>query len=286
MLAGVCGRHPIRVWVGRWRRLGVALALALGGAPLAAQADPAADRQAICQTIGEAAAANGLPFGFLARLLWTESGFRSAATSPAGAEGVAQFMPQTAAERGLLDPRDPLQAIGHAARLLLELDQRFGNLGLAAAAYNAGPARVTKWLLGLSPLPIETRLYVLAITGRNPEDWATLRGNLVYTEASYPLPGLDCLNANAGLARRAVSPLEAPARVYQARLDRGLASATALFDALSHGEAAAHSEALVRGIALTRYEPAKPLWLGQKHAADSLCAMFRAEGAKCEVGGR
>lgn len=247
-------------------------------------ADTATERQTICQTIGDAAAANGLPFGFLARLLWTESGFRSTATSPAGAAGVAQFMPQTAAERGLLDPRDPLQAIEHAARLLLELDRRFGNLGLAAAAYNAGSARVTKWLRGLSALPIETRLYVVAITGRSPEDWAALRGSF-YAEASYPLPGLDCLNANSAMARRA-APAEAPVRVYQARLDSGLATAAALFSALSRGETATHREALVHGISLSRNEPAKPLWLGRRHAADSLCAMFRAEGASCLVDGR
>jgi hypothetical protein len=288
--ASILGRR-VRLW-----RRGVLTALALCCAPLAAaRADPAAgpavDRQAICQTIGEAAAAYGLPVGFLARLLWTESGFRSAATSPAGAEGVAQFMPQTAAERGLLDPRDPFQAIGHAAHLLIDLEMRFGNLGLAAAAYNAGSARVAKWLQGLSALPIETRLYVLAITGRAPEDWAALRTSL-YAEVSYPLPGLDCLNAGAGVGagpvRRALDArIEAPVRVYKTRLDGGLATAAALFGQLVRGEAAANNDALVHGIALTHGGDApKPLWLGRKHAADSLCAMFRAEGAKCEVGGR
>src|SRR5205814_6611619 len=69
--------------------------------------------------------------------------FRSAgAVSPKGAEGIAQFMPGTAAERGLANPFDPEQAIPHAARFLAELKRRFGNLGMAAAAYNAGPARV------------------------------------------------------------------------------------------------------------------------------------------------
>jgi len=225
------------------------------------------DRQLICQTISDAAAVNGLPFGFLARLLWTESGFRSTATSPAGAEGVAQFMPQTAAERGLIDPRDPMQAIYHAARLLLELDHQFGNLGLAAAAYDAGAARITKWLQGLSPLPIETRLYVTAITGRSPEDWASLRGSIY--AAAYPLPGLDCLNATSRAPRRDLEA-EAPARIWQTKLDSHLANVVALFGALSRSEV----------------EAPKPLWRGQRNAADSLCATIRAEGASCEVVGQ
>ena len=159
-------------------------------------------RQLVCQTIADAAAANGLPASFLARLLWTESGFRSSAISPAGAIGVAQFMPQTAIERGLSDPRDPLQAIYHAASLLIELDRHFGNLGLAAAAYNAGAARVTKWLLGQSGLPMETEVYVRTITGRRAEDWATMRGTLA-ADDSFPLPGLDCLNLSVAQAKDA-----------------------------------------------------------------------------------
>ena len=247
------------------RALFVAGALALA-AMHAATAD---DRQLICQTINDAAAASGLPVGFLARLLWTESGFRSTATSPAGAEGVAQFMPQTAAERGLVDPRDPLQAIYHAARLLLDLDRQFGNLGLSAAAYNAGAARVTKWLQGLSQLPIETRLYVLSITGRPPEDWASWRGNLY--AASYPLPGLDCLNATTAPARH-TSPFEVTiAPVFQARVvDNHLTAVIALFSALSRSENSI----------------TKPLRRGDLHAADSLCASIRMEGASCVVFGK
>jgi hypothetical protein len=247
--------------------------LACAAVLLLAAAGPALadDRQLICQSIADEAAANGLPFGFLARLLWTESGFRSEATSPAGAEGVAQFMPQTALERGLADPRDPLQAIRHAARLLLELEQHFGNLGLAAAAYNAGAARVVKWLQGASAMPIETRLYVLAITGHSPEDWAALRGSLAPIAVSYPLPGLDCLNVVAPVRRTlevAVPPL---LPIFQARLDSHLTSAIALFGALSRSEVPA---------------PTKAAWGGRRHAADSLCALFRSEGAKCRVEGR
>jgi len=81
-------------------------------------------------------------------LIWQESSFRPGVSSGAGAQGVAQFMPGTAAERGLANPFDPEQAIPKSAELLADLRQRFGNLGLAAAAYNGGPARVEAWLAG------------------------------------------------------------------------------------------------------------------------------------------
>lgn len=81
-------------------------------------------------------------------------------------------MPGTADERGLLDPFNPIQALPKAADFLRELRGQFGNLGLAAAAYNAGPRRVRDWLAGTGPMPAETRNYVLAITGRPVEDWA------------------------------------------------------------------------------------------------------------------
>jgi hypothetical protein len=92
-------------------------------------------------------------------------------TLGAGAQGIAQFMPKTADERGLADPFDPQAAIPKAAELLADLGRRFGNLGLAAAAYNAGPARVANWLGGHGSLPYETRSYVLSITEHPVEDW-------------------------------------------------------------------------------------------------------------------
>jgi hypothetical protein len=121
--------------------------------------------------IEQAAAAHGLPAAFLTRLIWRESSFRSRAISPAGARGIAQFMPGTAAERGLADPFDPEQAIPKAAEFLSELRLRFGNLGLAAAAYNGGPQRVANWLAGSGGLPFETQVYVEIVTRHAPEDW-------------------------------------------------------------------------------------------------------------------
>src|SRR6202042_1516849 len=87
----------------------------------------------LCGIVESSAMAEGLPVGFFTRLIWRESAFQPTAVSPAGAQGVAQFLPRTASERGLADPFDPAAAIPESAKLLAELELRFGNLGLAAA---------------------------------------------------------------------------------------------------------------------------------------------------------
>jgi hypothetical protein len=134
-------------------------------------------REAMCLMIESAARAESLPLEFFARVIWQESRFQAEAIGPVTrsgqrAQGIAQFMPGTASERGLLDPFNPVQALPKSAEFLAELRNEFGNLGLAAAAYNAGPRRVREWLAGTGPMPMETRNYVSAITGSTVEDWA------------------------------------------------------------------------------------------------------------------
>jgi hypothetical protein len=148
-------------------------AVALPLAPLRPLLKPIVyrSREEICDTLAEAARSNDLPVPFFIRLLYQESSFRPHAISTAGALGMAQFMPETAADRGLDNPFDPLQAIPASARLLRDLSQKFGNLGLAAAAYNAGPKRVEDWLASRGKLPQETQNYVKAITGWPAETW-------------------------------------------------------------------------------------------------------------------
>ena len=124
-----------------------------------------------CHALRGAAEASGIPVPFFARLIWQESRFKSNEVSQAGAQGVAQFMPKTAAEVGLDDPFDPMKALPASAKFLRKLRDDFGNLGLAAAAYNAGPGRIQKWLARESELPRETRDYVRIITGTKAEDW-------------------------------------------------------------------------------------------------------------------
>ncbi|MEM7742903.1 MAG: lytic transglycosylase domain-containing protein [Pseudomonadota bacterium] len=129
------------------------------------------DAPRICGLIRTSAERYGLPPAFFARLIWKESRFDIGALSPVGAQGIAQFMPGTAKERGLTNPWDPRQAIPASASFLADLRAEFGNWGLAAAAYNGGPNRVARWLArGSGRLPWETEDYVLSITNR-PADW-------------------------------------------------------------------------------------------------------------------
>jgi hypothetical protein len=152
----------------------LALPGAQGPAPTGRESDA---REAMCLMIESAARVNDLPLEFFARVIWQESRFQSDAVGPTTrngqrAQGIAQFMPGTASERRLLDPFDPVQALPKSAEFLSELRNQFGNLGLAAAAYNAGPRRVQEWLAGSGGMPQETRNYVSAITGTSVDDWA------------------------------------------------------------------------------------------------------------------
>jgi hypothetical protein len=162
--------------------LSAAFAILLGASAAAQEGEPANTVRpdtgtSICLMAEAAANANGLPFEFFARLIWQESRFRPDAVGPVTrngerARGIAQFMPGTASERGLLDPNDPVQALPKSAEFLRQLLNEFGNLGLAAAAYNAGPRRVRDWIEGRGGLPAETQRYVETITGHRAEEWA------------------------------------------------------------------------------------------------------------------
>lgn len=164
----------------------------------------------VCEALADAAIAHDLPVGFFARLIWQESKFDQWARSPVGAQGVAQFMPPTAAEYGLEDPFDPIESVAASARFLRELHDQFGNLGLAAAAYNAGGGRIRRWLNGQSSMPQETRKYVDAITGHPPKRW-TVRKPL---EISFALPrrapcdGIEGLSRSAAVAQHDVQLTE------------------------------------------------------------------------------
>jgi hypothetical protein len=146
---------------------------------------PAVDADPRCQALQSAAQANDLPLEFFTRLIWQESRFNDFAVSHAGAQGIAQFMPATAAGVKLANPFDAIAAIDKSAQLLRGLRMQFGNLGLAAAAYNAGPKRVSDWLTGRRALPQETMHYVRVITGHAPDEWRTLQSSA--TSLSLPI---------------------------------------------------------------------------------------------------
>jgi hypothetical protein len=142
-------------------------ALAAAGVPAKAE-ELAALHPRICELIEAEADRNQIPRDFFARLIWKESRFDAKAVSPVGAQGIAQFMPATAAAVGLADPFDIEQAIPASAAHLADLKRAHGNFGLAAVAYNAGEGRLGAWLNG-GFLPLETEDYVLDITGETAD---------------------------------------------------------------------------------------------------------------------
>lgn len=114
----------------------------------------------------QAAARYGVPVDQFLAQINQESGFNPNATSPAGALGIAQFMPGTAKGYGI-DPRNPAQALPAAAKMMSQLYAKYGSWALALAAYNAGSGTVDKYLAGKGSLPTETQNYVKSILGQS-----------------------------------------------------------------------------------------------------------------------
>ncbi|MDB5539835.1 MAG: hypothetical protein JWQ89_1562 [Devosia sp.] len=124
-----------------------------------------------CGAIAVFAWRESLPAGYFARLIWQESHFDPFALSTAGAQGIAQFIPSTARLRGLRNAFDPTEALAKSADYLRFLTDKYGNLGLAAAAYNGGEGRTSRYVAAGGYLPSETRYYVELITGRDADAW-------------------------------------------------------------------------------------------------------------------
>jgi hypothetical protein len=178
-----------------------------GGAPNAA-VHPSMD--AICGAIVSAAVHNDLPLAFFTRLIWQESRFDPFLVSSKGARGIAQFMPATASWRGLKNPFDPIEAITKAGQLLNELRRAFGNIGLAAAAYNAGSQRVRQWLARRQGLPRETQQYVRVVTGQRAEEWTVSTTTTALLETS---PDIPCQPNEGQLAKAPSSAVQVTSRL-------------------------------------------------------------------------
>ena len=180
-----------------------------------APAEHPSDRpDSICRRIASAARTNALPVDFFARVIWQESRFRPYEVGPVTrngerAQGIAQFMPSTAAERRLLDPFNPVEALLKSADFLAELREQFGNLGLAAAAYNAGPQRVRDFIAGSRGLPWETRNYVSVITGHQVDYWvkpAKDNSNDGNNGEPYAEPAMQNCHDIVALLKRTLNP--------------------------------------------------------------------------------
>ena len=245
----------------------------------------------VCRIIDSAARAQALPTGFLTRLIWQESRFESHAVSAAGALGIAQFMPGTASDRGLADPFDPAAAIPKAAALLADLKGQFGNLGLAAAAYNAGPTSIANFLAKSGPLPLETQDYVVIVTGHSVEDW-TGAGAAKLTDDKV-FPDSSCVQAVAALGADkptavATSSLFAP---WGVQISGSFSKAAAL---RSYARArAAHADILgdvdpmiIGGLLRSRgFQPFYRVRVPAltRKEAQALCGKLRRAGGDCVV---
>jgi hypothetical protein len=250
---------------------------------------PATD--AICEAIAAAAARNDLPLAYLIRLIWQESRFDPSAISSKGARGIAQFMPETATWRGLNNPFDPVEAIPKAARLLNDLRREFGNLGLAAAAYNAGPQRVRQWLAGRQGLPRETQHYVRFITGQPAEEWtsSTAATATLETPPDIPCPPDEAQLAMAPASRRAVPTGPEPRFAWGVQL---LGSPSRVLAMAAWSQLQRKYRALLGGqeplIIETKLSGAGA-WFRVRVAANgletanALCARLRGAGASCLV---
>jgi hypothetical protein len=254
------------------------------------------DIAVICDLIEQQAQRTGMAPAFFARLIWTESRFDGRAVSPKGARGIAQFMPETAAERGLADPFDIAQAIPHSAAYLRDLKAELGNWGLAAAAYNAGPERVRFWLGGTRQLPAETRNYVRAITGRSAEDWSAgdrsaedetepgfrLDGDRPFKEACIRLPVMPTRAAAIASAPWKPWGLQIAGDFSQSRALSRFRLVQKRFRAVIGG----HQPMVVRTTAPARgRRPIYAIRIGadSRRAAEQLCARLRGKGGSCIV---
>jgi len=133
-------------------------------------------RHPFASTVRRAATDTGLAADLLHAVIATESGYDPRARSPKGAMGLMQLMPATARDFGVVDPYDPEENIFGGARYLRTLWDRFGDLTLALAAYNAGPDRVARYG-GVPPFP-ETRTYLRRLRALYPEgDWHHAAGD-------------------------------------------------------------------------------------------------------------
>src|SRR6516165_825667 len=253
-----------------------------------------ANSLSICQMVESAAAANGLPFEFFAQVIWQESRFRPDTVGPITrtgqrAQGIAQFMPMTAAERLLHDPFDPVQALPKSAEFLRELRAQFGNLGLAAAAYNAGPQRVQDWLSGKRTLPSETLAYVRSVTGHSAEEWKRpdARTWQVSIASDTPCVGTTKLAAKPAPAAPSAPPAPSAAWAVQLIGDRLESNALSRYAQLQKKYQAilGGREPLV--VRTTMGNAA--IWhririaADTREAAETLCSRLRAAGGSCLV---
>ncbi len=244
----------------------------------------------VCRIIEAEAVENALDPNFFARLVWRESLFDATAISPAGAQGIAQFMPETARLRGLDDPFNPVDALRASARYLSDLSARFGNIGLAAAAYNGGEARAEKFVASQGGLAPETRAYVSAITGFSADAWRDAPPATV--DLALAKEGAFQANCVAHAEKRrwreyANTPPPRPWGVILASnrerdgAERQMARLSNRYAAILGGEQVSYTHSRPPG--MPRRLHMAQVGRDSRAEAEALCARLRAAGGACMV---
>jgi hypothetical protein len=278
--------------------------------PTGAQSQPSADRRQaegkhlqnaepkpsdpstatnVCKAIAAAAAANDLPVDFFTRLIWRESHFAADAISRKGAQGIAQFMPATARLRGLGNPFDPLEAIKKSGELLRSLRHEFGNLGLAAAAYNAGSRRVHDWLGSQRGLPQETQAYVRFVTGHSVDEWAADRTDQVKMSTLEAVPCNLPVTASIGPKPDTAAPPRELAKPWDVEVVGGPTPALALaryrewLPKYAAIVADRKPHVIVHGILGEMGAVRVRIGNDSLEGAQKLCATLRKAGTYCDV---
>ena len=184
----------------------------------------------------------------------------------------------------------------HSASLLADLRDEFGNVGLAAAAYNAGAERVRSWLAGTSGLPAETEDYVLFVTGRAADEWRLAETDVPDALKVEDASVVDACRKLAPLVVRAVYETE-PLTASAAWRPWGVHVSTAFYKAKAlawfarlkqqHASVLADAEPFVlpernlsRG---RRYLYMVQIGADSRGDADALCTRLRAHGGACIV---
>ncbi|MBP7241355.1 lytic transglycosylase domain-containing protein [Amaricoccus sp.] len=245
----------------------------------------------VCRAIEAAAGASALDPHFFARLIWRESLFDAGAVSPAGAEGIAQFMPETARLRGLRDSFNPAEALLASAAYLADLSKAYGNIGLAAVAYNGGEARAERFVAKDGGLPLETRAYVQAITGYSAEIWRdaapekvdlALKGEGGFQGACLTLAATRSLRefpTNGGAPLKAWGVVLASNRAREG-VERQADRLKNRYAGLLAGEEFSYSRN--RRAGMPRMHVAQ-VGRDSRAEANALCGRLRAAGADCMV---
>jgi Transglycosylase SLT domain/SPOR domain len=203
-------------------------------------------------------------------------------------------MPRTASGRGLVNPLEPQAALRASAGYLRELRTTFrGNLGLATAAYNAGPGSVEAWLAGRRSLPDETRAYVRLVTGHTADAWASKQPPQ-WQASDHPM-GMSCVElgrlVNASVHTRPSlrsTPAWGPWGI-QLTANWAESQALATYERLRRSYRAVLGDRLplvLRSpLPEARGSPRYVIRVSEasRAKADALCASLRAAGGACAV---